>query len=721
MVTIGRPLQSSASSTDVKTLRKPTRQKVLTDRVEDRLWGYFDHVEGIGSYVQTLSNTADIVSYFPALEGGAEPTQVGGEMDENGDPVPPTSDEAKILAVWDSIGGEQWVSEAVAAFVKHLSIPGQGWLVPVKPDSDEIAELTDGLSDVEWHIWSTSELRESLSIRGDGQIPISNERIWRIWAPHPKDSNAVTSPVRRVADKCELLRLIDQGRTATLRSRLHAGVLPIPSRLRDETTVSGQLWADALEDALLAPIDDPESTASLVPLMVYLEKDEAEILRQGPIKMGIDDPERLNELEERALRRLAIGIDAPIELITGIADLNHWSAWIVREETYDQHLDPLIVRILRSLTPWWRSILKAHKAPWENQVIWRNAATVIHKADVFDTAVQLHDRFVLSDAALLRSVDRDESDKPDEDELTRRILTKALASPLALSAVPAVGEQAKQIVSGTPEPPSLQAAAGRELDRLSRRLSNIDGEVLERMEREAAKQMRRLRRKIVDRIAAAAKKAGHEIGDPDTLPLRLGPKTVGELISGDLAAPEDFDVDRFDKIIGDAQDATTKALSKVGADKINADPHRADAVRLLAALLTTALISGLYHKTSTSGEEGFDGTELVSFTDLREALNVAGGGQAKRAVDVYELIGNGKHTVEALDRVGIGTEAFQWVYGTIPRRTFQPHLNLDGEIFERWDDPVLKQTTETWVGGEYWYVGDHRGCRCRYRRVLVQT
>ena len=114
-------------------------------------------------------------------------------------------------------------------------------------------------------------------------------------------------------------------------------------------------------------------------------------------------------------------------------------------------------------------------------------------------------------------------------------------------------------------------------------------------------------------------------------------------------------------------------------------------------------------------------SELVSFQDLRDALNVAGGGQASRAVDVYELVGNGRKSADSLNQAGFTTEAFKWVYGTIPRRTFQPHLDLDGRTFDRWDDPVLAVTEDgMWIGSDTFFPGDHRGCRCRYERVLIQ-
>src|SRR5690606_4593074 len=49
--------------------------------------------------------------------------------------------------------------------------------------------------------------------------------------------------------------------------------------------------------------------------------------------------------EETLIHRIAFGLDAPPELITGYASLNHWTAWMVKDETYQAHIEPLAVRI----------------------------------------------------------------------------------------------------------------------------------------------------------------------------------------------------------------------------------------------------------------------------------------------------------------------------------------------------------------------------------------
>lgn len=60
---------------------------------------------------------------------------------------------------------------------------------------------------------------------------------------------------------------------------------------------------------------------------------------------------------------------------------------------------------------------------------------------------------------------------------------------------------------------------------------------------------------------------------------------------------------------------------------------------------------------------------------------------------------------------------WQWVYGDEPRaRPFEPHLEIDGEIFDGPDDPRLAGLAP---GGGQGYPGDHDGCRCDWQPVFA--
>jgi hypothetical protein len=68
---------------------------------------------------------------------------------------------------------------------------------------------------------------------------------------------------------------------------------------------------------------------------------------------------------------------------------------------------------------------------------------------------------------------------------------------------------------------------------------------------------------------------------------------------------------------------------------------------------------------------------------------------------------------------GVVTEGYVWVYGAAPRRSFQPHLDLDGQEFVNFDDPVLLNP-EGWPA-TYCLPGDHDGCLCDFSPVLIDA
>src|SRR3546814_12598118 len=50
--------------------------------------------------------------------------------------------------------------------------------------------------------------------------------------------------------------------------------------------------------------------------------------------------EETRELREEAIRRLALGQDAPPELLLGVGNMNHWGAWLVQADTINTHVEP---------------------------------------------------------------------------------------------------------------------------------------------------------------------------------------------------------------------------------------------------------------------------------------------------------------------------------------------------------------------------------------------
>jgi hypothetical protein len=60
---------------------------------------------------------------------------------------------------------------------------------------------------------------------------------------------------------------------------------------------------------------------------------------------------------------------------------------------------------------------------------------------------------------------------------------------------------------------------------------------------------------------------------------------------------------------------------------------------------------------------------------------------------------------------------FVWVYGPARRRSFEPHLLLDGREFTNFDDPRLANDYG-WPETSHYYPGDHNGCVCDFEPIV---
>lgn len=84
-------------------------------------------------------------------------------------------------------------------------------------------------------------------------------------------------------------------------------------------------------------------------------------------------------------------------------------------------------------------------------------------------------------------------------------------------------------------------------------------------------------------------------------------------------------------------------------------------------------------------------------------------------------IATGELIMGALHDNGVATEAFRWVYGPALRHhPFEPHLRLDGVVFDNFDDEQLANH-KSWPARDFYMPGDHAGCICDFEPVLVEA
>jgi hypothetical protein len=197
----------------------------------------------------------------------------------------------------------------------------------------------------------------------------------------------------------------------------------------------------------------------VVPLVATVPDETTALFRHITFATELDIT--AGEREDKAIRRLALGLDAPPELLLGTGSMNHWGAWLVLEDVVTTHLEPPLALICDALTTQFLWPVLADQNMTEEQahdyVVWYDVSDLVVRPNRGADAQALHDKGVISDKALRAATGFDESDAPVA--LPREVelaLTAAAAAPSLLAApgLPALVEQIRAVLNGDLTGPS---------------------------------------------------------------------------------------------------------------------------------------------------------------------------------------------------------------------------------------------------------------------------
>jgi hypothetical protein len=187
-------------------------------------------------------------------------------------------------------GGPDGQSKLLGSMGKHLTVPGEGWIV-IRPNSEVLSPDSpeDGH---DWRVLSTGEVRQQsgkLTAEVDGDdivIPAGAPEnldpdapvALRVWEPDPERAIEADSPVRSSIDLLEELLLLNAAVKAIARSRLTGrGILLVPKGTRFPTTSTQNDAEDDLIEILMTvaetAIREPESAAATVPIVLEVPAD----------------------------------------------------------------------------------------------------------------------------------------------------------------------------------------------------------------------------------------------------------------------------------------------------------------------------------------------------------------------------------------------------------------------------------------------------------------
>ncbi|MEU9576268.1 hypothetical protein [Streptomyces chilikensis] len=323
----------------------------------------------------------------------------------------------------------------------HLVVAGEGWVV-VQPHEDKAED---------WYALSALEVSSSgrgltVEIAGEpvdipaedddqepgaGRAPGSQRPggesageltpvAFRVWTPSPARFLEPDSPVLGSLDQLEELRLLSASVKSIARSRLTGrGVLLVPQGTRFPVKAGAEEEDDLIDvfmDVAATAIREPESAAATVPILLEVPPEAIGQIQLLTFESPFD--ELAIRLREETIRRFANGLDIPAEILLGLGDTNHWSAFQLSSEAIKLGVEPRLGVITQALTnSWLTPLLEAEGDPEADLwVVEADTSLIRARTNRAETALQVYDRGAISAAALRRETGFDDTDAPDADE-----------------------------------------------------------------------------------------------------------------------------------------------------------------------------------------------------------------------------------------------------------------------------------------------------------------
>lgn len=411
------PVIASAALVNVSSLRRRFTGK--SEKWQEQAWDLYDEVSELRFGVGWLANAVSRARLFI------------GRIDPDGsdDPQPVEDDEQLIAPLEELAGGQVGQSQMLHRMIVHLSVPGEtyliGWDDPESEDRRWIVASRD-----EFSVSQAGTLRIRLP-ESDVQVTVDADKsvVIRIWRPHPRRAWNADSPMRALRSPLRELVGLSSHIAATVDSRLAgAGVLVLPDSAtlpqpRESDGTPNPLHPDpfvsALIEAMVTPLQDRDSAGAVVPLVIRVPETAVGGVKHLAFSTPLDA--KVLESRQAAIRRVATGLDVPAEVLEGLGESNHWSAWAIDESAVKLHIRPLLALVCSALTEQYlRPALKSAKVnnP-EDYALWFDTHSLTLRPNRGPESITLWDKGLVSDDTVRRENGFADTDAPSNAERRR--------------------------------------------------------------------------------------------------------------------------------------------------------------------------------------------------------------------------------------------------------------------------------------------------------------
>jgi hypothetical protein len=232
-------------------------------------------------------------------------------------------------------------SQILSQYGRLMFIAGEGYLFGRNLQTDDERWAFVSAKEVERTedeiLWRPSESGPPISFSA------SQAELYRMWTPDPERSGDPESPMRSVLEIAEELSILTKTVKATALSRMLSGLLKVPAEISfgteevgvDEDAELHPLLRDLIEH-ITGVTENAGMPEALAPWIVEGAAEFLDKLEWLPMHDAEKDYME-KDLRMEAVKRSALGLDMPAELLLGLADANHWGARQIMHAAWQSH------------------------------------------------------------------------------------------------------------------------------------------------------------------------------------------------------------------------------------------------------------------------------------------------------------------------------------------------------------------------------------------------
>lgn len=381
------------------------------------------------------------------------------------------ADDKQIQGLSETMfGGPAAKAEGLRLVGVQLFVAGECYIV-----AESVAEAASD----KWYVVSPTDIKKEaggLKVKKpDGtwhELRNNTDLAFRVWTPHPKQYEEADSPTRSVLPVLREIERLTMLAFSQIDSRLiSAGLLLLRQGIEfphDADKPGGlQGLMDMILNAAKASLQGAGSAAGLVPILAEVPGDSDISGAFAHIKFDTPLTAEIAAKIDQAIRRLALGLDAPPEVLLGQGAANHWSAWAISEDEIKTQVEPVALRVADALTEaYFRPALKALNKDPDKFTLWYDTAPIAVRPNRLDDAIKLYDKGALTQDALVMAGAFDDGDVAKDEERVKWMTWELVKLNPQLAADPEVQKILGLPPIALPAPPApagLPPAPGEEL------------------------------------------------------------------------------------------------------------------------------------------------------------------------------------------------------------------------------------------------------------------